>query len=227
LHPALTAPLQTLTLINSRDPRPGEVDGEEHHFRSRDRVEALKSDPRYLVIDVRGDLHALDLKQLQGMLAAGDVLYEGNPYVAKALQDHSSLAAVNRLSVFLSPLSLEDIQFLKNQGGVQLPEFVRELMLGKQRRRALRQRGQLASAAEQDIQRRAARAFGEMQDAHWFDVVLPNHDGEDSDHWEIPGGPVGDALRSVHAMADILQGRNPPNGEIWPAGLLDDEHDAS
>jgi guanylate kinase len=227
LHPKLTESLQTLTLLNSRIPRPGEVDGVEHHFRSRASVEALKSDPRFLIINVRGDLQALDLEKLQAMLAESDVLYEGNPYVAKALCDHSSLADVNRIGVFLSPLSLVDLQFLKSQANVNLSEFVRELMLGKQRRRAQRQLGRLTTADEEDIQRRAAHAFAELQDAHLFDVVLPNHDGEDSDHWLIPGGPVGDALLAVHAVADILHGRNPPNGEIWPAGLLSNEHDAS
>jgi guanylate kinase len=58
-----------------------------------------------VVIDVRGDLQALDVHELSESLAKGDVFFEGNPFVGRALLTSPALADVNRLSVFMSPLS--------------------------------------------------------------------------------------------------------------------------
>ena len=75
-------------LVNSRAPRPGEIDGVDYHFRTRSQVEKLRTDHRYLVIEARDDLQALDIDELDSLLQRGDVLFEGNPYVAMALQTH-------------------------------------------------------------------------------------------------------------------------------------------
>ena len=83
-YPELSASLQPLVLCNSRAPRPGEVDGVDYHFRSRETIEALRADARYAVLEVRGDLQALDLEQLAADLARGHVFFEGNPFVGGA-----------------------------------------------------------------------------------------------------------------------------------------------
>ena len=41
-HPDLHERLQPLALYNSRSPRPGEKDGEDHHFRRREEIENLR-----------------------------------------------------------------------------------------------------------------------------------------------------------------------------------------
>ena len=41
-HPELHRRLQKLVLYNSRDPRPGEKDGVDYHFRTRAQIEALQ-----------------------------------------------------------------------------------------------------------------------------------------------------------------------------------------
>ena len=71
-HPQLRSRLQPLVLYNSRDPRPGEVDGSDYHFRARSQVEALDGEDRYVVMDVRGDLQALDLDDLSALLEGKD-----------------------------------------------------------------------------------------------------------------------------------------------------------
>src|SRR5215471_10054898 len=65
---SLRQPVQRVVLFNSRVPRPGEMDGVDYHFRSREEIEALRSDPRYVVLDVRGDLQGLDLEELSALL---------------------------------------------------------------------------------------------------------------------------------------------------------------
>jgi len=213
--------LRLLVLFNSRVPRPGERDGIDYHFWSRREVEELASDARYAVIDVRGDLQALDLVDLQADLARGNVFFEGNPYVARVLQNHPALAGVARLSIFLSPLSQDEIASRHRAGeDIPLQAFVTDLMRGKLLRRARRQKGELSPADLQDIETRASRAYRELTDAWRFDHVIPNHDGEDSDHWDAPSGPIGDARTSLEAVVALLGGVVPPNAERWKPDLV-------
>ena len=69
-HPQVWSRLTKLVLFNSRAPRPGEVDGEDYHFRTRHQIEAMRSDPRYAVLDVRGDLQAVNVEELHALAGA-------------------------------------------------------------------------------------------------------------------------------------------------------------
>ena len=55
-------------LYKSRSPRPGEKDGEDYHFRRREEIENLREKENFVVMEVRGDLQAFDLKKLHGLL---------------------------------------------------------------------------------------------------------------------------------------------------------------
>jgi guanylate kinase len=72
------------------------------------------------------------------------------------------------------------------------------------------------------IGRRARSAYRELQEAWRFDHVIPNHDGEDSEHWEAFPEPIGDARRAVQAFADLLRGEVPAIAERWDERLLAD-----
>ena len=138
-YPALRQRLQKLVLHNSRDPRPGEQDSVDYHFRTRAQIEALRKQERFVVLDVRGDLQALDLQELSALLQRGDAFFEGNPFVGRLLQTHPALAHVRRLSVFLAPLSKEEILFLKDPArDVSLPGLVTDVMRRKLLRRTRR-----------------------------------------------------------------------------------------
>ena len=50
-HPQLRQNLKSLVLYNSRDPRPGELDGVDYHFRSRQEIADLESGERCVVMD--------------------------------------------------------------------------------------------------------------------------------------------------------------------------------
>ena len=65
-YPELSGALHPLVLYNSRAPRPGEVDGVDYHFRTSEQVESFRTDERFAVLEVRGDLQALDLVQFAG-----------------------------------------------------------------------------------------------------------------------------------------------------------------
>ena len=215
-HPQVWNRLRTLVLSNSRAPRPGEVDGEDYHFRTRKQIEALKANPRYAVLDVRGDLQALDVDELKVLLERSDAFFEGNPFVGRLLQTHHLLADVQRLSMFLSPLSKDEIVYLKApERNISLEHFLTDLMRRKLLRRTRRQQGELSLKQLENIETRASSAYHELKEAWHFQYVIPNHDGEDSDNWEALYYPIGDARTSLHALVALLEGAVPPVIEQW------------
>ncbi len=220
-YPDLHKKLRKLVLFNSRAPRPGEVDGVDYHFRTRSQMEALRAEGRLEVMDVRGDLQGLDVKELQGSLEGGDAFFEGNPFVGCALLTHPQLAHVARLSIFVSPLSKEEITYLKTpERNVSLPDLVTDVMRRKLLRRTRRQKSELSAKDLENIERRASSAYRELKEAWHFGCVIPNHDGEDSDNWDAFYFPLGDARKALLAFAGLLEGQTPPGVEIWEEHLL-------
>jgi guanylate kinase len=220
-YPQLRLGLRKLVLYNSRAPRPGELEGVDYHFRTRPQVEALRAETRYAVLDVRGDLQALDIEELQALLKESDAFFEGNPFVGRALQTHPGLAGINRLSIFLSPLSKDEVIYLQApERNVSLPDLVTEIMRRKLLRRASHMKLELSAKDLENIERRAASAYGELREAWHFDFVIPNHDGEDSDNWEAFYYPLGDARKALKAFAGLLEGTVPPEVEKWEEALI-------
>lgn len=219
-YPELAAALEPLVLYNSRAPRPGEQGGVDYHFRTRAQVEALRADSRYSVLDVRGDLQALDLEDLAAVLRSGDALFEGNPFVGRLLQTQAALGGVETLGIFLSPLSKEEVAFLRGEPQVSLPDLVRDLMRRKLLRRTRRQKGEPSLKDLEDVERRAGSAYAELAEAAHFDHVIPNHDGEDSDHWDAFYYPLGDARRALLALVGLLRGETPAAVERWDADCV-------
>ena len=221
LHPELHKSLQPLVLYNSRDARPGETDGVDYYFRPRQEVEALKGKDRFVVLDVRGDMQALDLEELRLSLSKGNVFFEGNPFFGRVLQTHPSLAEVMRLSIFMSPLSRSEILFLQAaKPSLSLPDLVTDVMRRKLLRRTRRQKGEISLKDLENIERRASSAYTELQDAHHFQYVIPNHDGEDSENWDAFYYPLGDARVALDAFVALLRGDNPVGVENWEKDLI-------
>jgi guanylate kinase len=220
-YPELRKTLQPLVLYNSRAARPGEADGIDYHFRSREQVENLKSKDQFVVMDVRGDLQAMDIQELSMSLAKGDVLFEGNPFVGRALQTSTALADVNRLSVFISPLSHDEILFLKAaEPSVSLTHLIADVMRRKLLRRTRRQKGDLSLRDLEEIERRASSAYRELQEAHYFQYVIPNHDGEDSENWDAFYYPLGSARVALVAFVSLLRGETSLGAEHWEEDLI-------
>jgi guanylate kinase len=221
LYPELHRRLRKVVLFNSRAPRPGEIDGVDYHFRQRGQVERLGTEGRYAVLEVRGDRQAVDITQLQSLLEEADVFFEGNPFVGGALQTHPQLTGVDRVGIFLSPLSREEILFFREEKrNLSLPDFVADVMRRKLLRRTRRQKGELSAADLDDIETRARSAYRELKQAWNFQYVIANHDGEDSDHWEAFYYPIGDARKSLEAVVSLLEGVVPASVEHWEAGLV-------
>lgn len=223
-YPDLAARLKPVVLYNDRPARPGERDGVDYHFRTRDEIRKLQGDDRFRVMEVRGDLQAVDLRELNELLRRGDAFFEGNPFVGRALLDLPLPNGANRRSAFLSPLSLNELHRLQDPAlHAELPRVVTDVMRRKLLRRTSRQKSLLALPDLENIERRAGSCYRELQLAGYFDVVLPNHDGEDSEHWTAFPRPLGDAGRLLEAFATFLQGQTPDLTERWPDDLLPDD----
>jgi guanylate kinase len=219
--PELRSQLRKLVLYNTRAPRPGEVEGVDYHFRPRSHLEELRGNSGYAVLDVRGDLQALDLEELQALLNHGDALFEGNPFVGRLLQTHPRLAGVSRVSVFLSPLSREEIIYLKApERNVSFPDLLADIMRRKLLRRARRQKNELSLRDLENIEARASSSYRELKDAWCFQYVIPNHDGEDSDNWDAFYFPIGDARRSLLMFTSLLKSVVPQGVETWEKDLV-------
>ena len=218
-HPDWAARIKSLVLYNSRDPRPNEVDGIDYHFRERDELERMQMNPDCVCMDVRGDFQVLDIAELKGNLLGSPILFEGNPFIAKTLQTDPRLDSIPKRSVFLSPLSREEIVQLKQLNTVDIEESIAGMMRDKLIRRTLRQKGNLSEKDLLTIAKRSRSAWGEIQMAGLFDHVVVNHDGEDSDNWFMPI-LIGEARLATAAVYAGLTGSASEKLENWN-GLFD------
>jgi guanylate kinase len=219
-YPEQSAVLRKLVLYNCRAPRPGEIDGKDYRFRPRQEIERLSRKENFIVLDVRGDLQAVDLSEVDRGLAQGELFFEGNPFVGRKLLE-ALASKVSLLSVFLAPLSREEILFLGSpERNVSLPDFVTDVMRRKLLRRTQRQKGILSLKDLENVERRASSAYTELKDAWRFDYVISNHDGEDSENWDAFYYPVGDAGKTLNIFAELIAGRTPAGAEKWEAALL-------
>ena len=75
-YPERAANLQKLVLYDCRSPRPGEIDAKDYHFRSREEIGGFREKENFVVVEVRGDLQAVDLNDAERALAGGDLFYE-------------------------------------------------------------------------------------------------------------------------------------------------------
>lgn len=220
-YPEVRNQLEPLILWNSRDPRPGEIDGVQYHFRPVEELKELKSNPDFVVMEVRGDTQALDIKELANKLKNGDVFYEGNTYMAKLLIELEPIKQYEKTSMFISPLSREEIQFLiSKETSDGISSLVTEIMRRKLLRRTQMQKGILSLKELEDIEIRAKSAYKEMKEAHHFGFVIPNHDGEDSEHWNAFYYPIGDARNTLLSVQEIISDNNSDRAENWEADLL-------
>jgi guanylate kinase len=121
----------------------------------------------------------------------------------------------------MSPLSRDEVLFLKVQRGMSLPDLVTDVMRRKLLRRTRRQKNELSLKDLENIEKRASSAYRELQDAHHFQYVIANHDGEDSENWDAFYYPLGDARGALAAFAGLLAGETPPRGvEHWEQDLI-------
>jgi guanylate kinase len=221
-YPDLAGCLKQVVLYNSRDPRPGEQEGVDYYFRSREEIGKLVKEPGFTSAIVRGDLQAIEVASIKEILDQDkDAFFEGNPFIPAKLSDLKELQEIPTLRVFLSPLSQEEILFLKDPiQRTNLEKLLPDIMRRKLLRRTKRQKINLSLNDLENIETRVASAIIELREAWKFDYIIPNHDGEDSEHWNAFYYPIGDARKALMAFVALLQGQVPPGVEQWEKNLV-------
>jgi guanylate kinase len=221
-YPDLAGRLKQAVLYNSRDPRPGEQEGIDYYFRPRVEIEELAKKPGFTSAIVRGDLQAIEIKSIKAILDQDkDAFFEGNPFIPAKLSELKELQEIPTLKIFLAPLSKEEILFLKDPlQRTSLDRLLPDIMRRKLLRRTKRQKINLSLKDLENIERRIASAIAELSEAWKFDYVIPNHDGEDSEHWDAFYYPIGDARRALLSFAALLRGEIPPGVEQWEKELV-------
>lgn len=215
-YPKLWERLEAPVLYNCRDPRPGEVDGVSYHFRPREQLDEMRGAQGLLVMDVRNDVQALVLEDLHAVLRGGkDAFFEGNPYIATALMTAPELADTDLVTVFLSPVSRDELDHLAREAPGETQRIVTDIMRRKLLRRARKQKGILSLPDLEDIEARCGAAYHDLSYARSFQYVLPNHDGEDSENWDAFYFPLGDARKCLLDFEAILRGHEPALAENW------------
>jgi len=208
LRPDLT--WATAILYNGRKPRPSEEEGIDYYFRSEEEIRQLPAD-RYLVGRARTIWQAVDLQQIVELFTRESlIVLEIYPTLGKLLLDHPMVqkhsASFRLRTVFLSPALAEEIQAIQFHMKYDSPQqTTAAIMLPKLIRRSQQQGKVLSEAEVQDLLVRAGRAYDEIQMAKNYELVIVNHDGEDSPHWQyLP--PIGDAGKTVARFIKILEG---------------------
>lgn len=215
--PTLVSNLQPLILYNSRKPRPGEVHGVDYHFVSEETIGFMKKNPDNLVINIRGDLQLIDLKNLKKTLKEKDVLFEGSTFTGLTILNNDSLKKIPKNSIFISPFSKDDFD---NMNGISAKkEYIREEMMKKLIHRAQKQLGHLVVNEQDDLEKRANSAYTELKEAFRFNHIIVNHNGEGHPNWDDHIFPSGEAGKATKALVDILLSGKSVMTEKWEEGV--------
>jgi len=168
-------------LCHSRRPRlkrttnTYEIHGVDYYFLPRGLFQLL--DPqRFLTIKIRSEYQALDLAQIEYLFESFNlVITEAYPTLAKLLLDWSNARRIEPAfavtSVFITPLSQEEIESASRAHGTSAEEVVYQVMMKK-----------LARRREDPLERmeeRARSAFWEIQQSVHYDHCIVSHAGED------------------------------------------------
>lgn len=221
LCPRVAETLETLVLTTDRARRPGEEDGKDYHFRTREEIETLRDDDGHVVVDNRGDLQALELAAIDRIHEKGShALYEGNPRLPAKLREAGVLDRYDTLSIFLAPLSRDELRAAQ-EAGLDREALVTQIQRRKLLYRTTLQQGMLSRPDLDDIETRATSAYNEMHEAWRYDAVVPLHDGEGHDNWSRFGLPIGSARAAIRTVAALIDGQHTDGTEYWEADLLE------
>lgn len=192
-------------LFTSRSPRLKaqtrnyEVHGVDYYFMPESIIRNLNPKD-YIVAEVRSDVQAMDIKQIESLLQTNDLVI-AELYYTLGLQlnewiKNNANEKFDVISVSLIPLSYDEILTEWQKDSAHGQDFVYETMKGKLIRRG--------EDKPDKIEERARMAFKEIQEMHYYNYTIVNHAGEDDrTEW---GDPLGkEASRVLKEFVDILK----------------------
>jgi guanylate kinase len=191
-------------------PRPDEQEvwDNPNCWQTQEQIQALKNNSRYIVFNCYGFSQAVDLDMIVNS-SEQTILMEMYYAIVPQLSDSQLLKNIKIETVFLSPISKQEIDFL-NSCGIDVDKAIKSLMATKQYQRAIFHKRKIDRDFLQDIRTRIDDSVCEIESAKNFKYVIVNHDGEGSPNWNrladgtFTGPPVGDAKLAVESLANIL-----------------------
>lgn len=221
-YPEIDESTEPIKVITSGPFHPGEFSDVEYLVLPEEEVEALSKQKNTISIKIQNSIRVIRTEDVLAILDR-----EKEPFLLCSTQmaveviNSHLLSEITRISVFLSPLSWDEVVYITDPArGISLPEFVSELMRRKLLNLMKSSKGVLSKPDLEIVERLALIAYPEMQNAWQFNAVLPLHDGEDSHHWQAFKYPIGDARKALLAFAALIQGRGAELAERWVRGLL-------
>jgi hypothetical protein len=146
-----------------KSPRADEIDAGENQdfFRPMEEILSLASNPQFLVGDCRGLPQAVDLAKVQ-KTEANLLFMEVYHTIGAQLRASTFLKDVEVVTIFLSPVGMQDIVDLR-QAGVLLEDHLANVMLAKQLARVRYQRKSPDANTIKDAVDRARDTLSELK----------------------------------------------------------------
>ncbi len=193
-------------------PRPDEQEVWDNQscWQSEKQIKALKDNDRYIVGNCYDFSQAVDLDMIVNS-SEQTILMEMYYAIVPQLSNSQRLKNINIETVFLSPISKQEIDFFSSCG-IDVDSAIKSLMAAKQYQRAIFHKRNIDRDFLQDIKTRIDDSVYELGSAKNFKYVIVNHDGEGSPNWNrladgtFTGLPMGDAKLAVESLAKILKG---------------------
>ena len=235
LHPDVARNLERVVPYVSREPRLGEKEGRDFHFRNAKALYEMATEAsRYLCFLVDRVKCALDMNEVKRIagLEGKTGFLEIPPAFFSKVSRRLGQERVSFISVFVSPLSRDEIGKLIFYGGglehgsKQIETLTARKLIFRALLESRQHPGEIEKAASPNIAGQAQGAFNGLMAAADYQWVLPNHCGEGDPNWGFGSeDPVfGDAARTLASFAAIARGEVPPYAETWqglfPKGTL-------
>jgi guanylate kinase len=193
-------------------PRPDEQEvwDNPNCWQTEEQIKALKENSHFIVGNCYGFSQAVDLDMIINS-SEQILLMEMYYAIMPQLLDSRHLKNIKIETVFLSPISKQEIEFF-NDCGIDIDSAIKSLMAAKQYQRAVFHKRKIDREFLQDIKTRIDDSVYELRSAGNYKYVIVNHDGEGSPNWNrlangtFTAPPVGDAKLAVESLAKILSG---------------------
>lgn len=224
-HPDIEKRMKVIPLYNSRRKSPTEVEGEQYYFRTRFLLENLASQGKLIAWPYRqGNIIGVDPKEVASAASENDTiaLVKIASAIGPRLAAHPSLKDIPMSSVFLSPVSINDINSLKAKRENNTPDALRNALHTFMRGR-IRPERYLPTNKGMEIERSVSSGFSnifeELGNAPHFSHILVNPEIMGGEHW-LAGVMPEDSAKVFRSFISILRGERPEHSESWPADLF-------
>lgn len=156
----------------------------ERHKGNEDDLGFDKNNGKYYQFECRGVEQRIYLDELDSAIEKYDVVLLEAYYKTLDFLKSRFGASIDFASTFVSPLSVEEILELTEQG-INLEDYLPDLMLDSLVRRAEREGKAFTKALNKELEQRAEDSVYEIGFACNYRQVIPNHCYESDSRWKF------------------------------------------